>query len=549
MRKIGLSLLLIVAVFLSADAVYADDNLTDRYILHFSEGIDYQLLEPFNYDVDHELTLINRLAVTVTKQEAEKIKQVQGITIEKDEPVKINQQFIGYQHQLTINHATNTLGLTGDGVKVAVLDTGIKTTHPDLVVAGGVNTIDKQQSYNDDNGHGTHVAGIIAATNNNIGVVGLSPGVELYAIKALDANGEGTQTDIIAGIQWAIEQEIDIINLSITTSVSTDALKSMLDYSYDKGIISVAASGNDYSADAYYAYSVTYPAKYPSVIAVGSIDEYYQPSYFSQPGRALEFVAPGENILSTYIDADFPYTEMSGTSMATPVVTAILSLYKEAYPTLSTQSIREYAQKSAKDLGPTGRDDFFGYGLIQQPVNFFIDVTDNVWYYEAVQQAAKKDIIKGYEGALFKPTQSVTRAEFVTFLSRLLVTDAIEESPIVFTDVNETLFAYDAIKQLTNMDVISGYPDQTFRPFAPITRGEVATLLYRALNLPDAKENDYADLLEQAFYYDAVVALSGEGILSGYPDGSFKPDESMTRAEVANVIHLLTLKDDLMSIR
>lgn len=536
-----------IFTFTSFDLVYADETFKERYIIHFNDGIDYQLLEPFSYELHHELELIDRLAVSVSKKTAEKIERLRGVSVEKDEIVKVDQQFVGYHHQLIKNDTLEYLSLTGKGVKVAVLDTGIKTDHPDLVVSGGVNTIDDQLSFEDDNGHGTHVAGIIAATDNDFGVVGISPDVELYAIKALDANGEGTQTDIIAGIQWAVEHEMDIINLSITTPISTDAFESMLTYSYAKGIISVAASGNDYRADTYPTQSVTYPAKYPSVIAVGSIDEYDQPSYFSQPGKALEFVAPGEFITSTFNDPEYLYVEMSGTSMATPVVTAVLSLYKEAYPTLSAEALRLYAQTKAKDLGRVGRDELFGFGLIQKPTDYFLDVTAGYWYYNAVQQGVKNKVIEGYEGSLFKPNRSVSRAEFAALLGRILIEEPTSGSESKFNDVDTTLFAYPYIEALSNMSVISGYPDQTFRPAASITRGEVAVMLYRAFDHTYKSDKFYSDIFEEAFYYEAVLALSNERVLSGYPDGLFKPNQSMTRAEVANVLHLLALKKHINS--
>ena len=109
--------------------------------------------------------------------------------------------------------------------------------HPDLRLAGGISFVNGITSYNDDNGHGTHVAGIIAAQNNGIGTVGVAPDAQIYAVKVLDKNGEGNQSDVVAGIKWAMEQELDIINLSITSPSGSFLLEETLQKAYDQGMI------------------------------------------------------------------------------------------------------------------------------------------------------------------------------------------------------------------------------------------------------------------------------------------------------------------------
>ncbi|MHC4685690.1 MAG: S8 family peptidase [Planctomycetota bacterium] len=184
--------------------------------------------------------------------------------------------------------------VTGAGAKVAVLDTGIDYKHPDLDdnCYGGVNVINPRKDYKDDNGHGTHVAGIIAAEDNDIGVVGVAPGAYLYGVKALDRNGSGWLSDIIAGLEWCVNNGMDIVNMSLGTNSDIQALHDACDAASAK-VILVAAAGNDGGA-------VDYPAAYNSVIAVSATNISDGLAYFSSYGPEIEIAAPGVNILSTY---------------------------------------------------------------------------------------------------------------------------------------------------------------------------------------------------------------------------------------------------------
>ena len=149
---------------------------------------------------------------------------------------------------------------TGEAVKVGIIDTGIDPDHPDLTVAGGVNTVNTRKSYKDDNGHGTHVAGTIAAVDNEIGVVGVAPTVELYAIKAFNKRGMAFTSDIIEGIQWCIDNGIRVINMSFGSSSPSSSETLAIQAAYNAGIVMVAAAGNSGG-------SVGYPAAYWQTIA------------------------------------------------------------------------------------------------------------------------------------------------------------------------------------------------------------------------------------------------------------------------------------------
>ena len=202
---------------------------------------------------------------------------------------------------------------TGDSIKVGVIDTGIDMDHPDLIanIKGGFNVLKKYKSPDDDNGHGTHVSGIIAAVANEIGVVGVLPDADLYAVKVLDRNGNGYVSDLIEGINWCIENEIDILNMSLGISSYSESLHNIIVQAEYAGITMVVAAGNNFGGVA------EYPAAYPEVISVGAIDKNGSIADFSAVEN-VDVFAPGVNIFSTYDDDN--YVEMDGTSMVCPYV-------------------------------------------------------------------------------------------------------------------------------------------------------------------------------------------------------------------------------------
>lgn len=256
-------------------------------------------------------------------------------------------------------------GYTGTGVKVAVIDSGI-FAHSELTIAGGVSTVDYTTSYNDDNGHGTHVAGIIAAKSGNGGLVGVAPGVQLYAVKSMDQDGEGTLLDVLEGIEWSIQNGMDIINVSLGTDTDSSLLKEMIDNAYNAGIVVVGSAGNSQEGVPVSTNTVNYPAKYDSVIAVAAVDNVNQRGVFSSVGEEVELAAPGVDVISTYVKSDGTggYGKASGTSQAAPHVSGMIALLMQKNPTMSNVQLREEIKKYAVDLGAPGRDTEFGFGSL-----------------------------------------------------------------------------------------------------------------------------------------------------------------------------------------
>jgi subtilisin len=232
----------------------------------------------------------------------------------------------------------------GAGINVAIIDSGIDANHPDLEqnIKGGINFVVQRgkvnpNKWNDDNGHGSHVAGIVAAVDNEIGVVGVAPQANLWAIKALDRRGSGYLSDLIDSIDWSINTHLDtnqdnnihVINMSLSFSESYGEsdfplLSSAINTAKNAGIIIIAAAGNS-------GINVAYPASDDDVIAVSAIDNNDQITSWSNRGSEIQFAAPGSSIYSSYKDGE--YNTLSGTSMAAPHVAGVAALMLAAQKT------------------------------------------------------------------------------------------------------------------------------------------------------------------------------------------------------------------------
>jgi subtilisin family serine protease len=252
---------------------------------------------------------------------------------------------------------------TGDpGVVIAVIDTGVDVTHPDLA---GVTVVDpRNEIWNstdtaDDNGHGTHVAGtIFARDDNGLGISGIAPASTLMPIKVLDGNGSGFVSDVLDAVDWARTHGADIMNLSLGGSLTHDQIamaQPTFTAARAAGILVVAAAGNDGSQ------FMSYPAGLQGVVSVGAVDDHDVAADFSTHNRGVDISAPGVDTLSTI---DGAYDRLSGTSMATPHVVGVAALIWAARPSLSVAELEAVLRTSSVDLGDPGRDDYYGSGRI-----------------------------------------------------------------------------------------------------------------------------------------------------------------------------------------
>ncbi len=243
-------------------------------------------------------------------------------------------------------------------VTIAIIDSGVDLSHSEIApkLLLGRDFVNDDDFPQDDNGHGTHVAGIAASSSNNgLGMAGVSWGARILPIKVLDASNSGSYADVAAGIVWAVDQGAQIINLSLGGIDPSQTLEDAIDYAASRGVALVAAAGNT-SGD------ILYPARYPAVIAVANTNAANQRVSSSGFGPAIDLAAPGASIYSLAIGGGYRY--LGGTSMSAPHVSGALALLL-SMPGVSTGQARAHLEASALDLDPPGWDIFTGSGLIQ----------------------------------------------------------------------------------------------------------------------------------------------------------------------------------------
>lgn len=261
----------------------------------------------------------------------------------------------------------------GEGVKIAVIDTGCDLDHEDLKgnMLQGVNFVEPGKDPYDQNGHGSHTAGTIAAINNDGGMVGVAPKAKILPVKALGKDGNGSLDWVVQGIIWSADNGADFISMSLGSPAPAQPLQRAIDYAARKGCVIFCAAGN-----AGEAVDIMYPAKYDHTIAIGAIDRYLQRTNFTCSGETLDFLAPGHDILSCV--PGNKYALMSGTSMSTPFAVGCAALLLSYARNSSGQSAllnmlntsEDYVKvfrKKAKNLDNpryAGQKRYQGYGIL-----------------------------------------------------------------------------------------------------------------------------------------------------------------------------------------
>lgn len=351
-----LCLLMISGTFSTTSRANTQTNEEISYIIGFSNQIDEKAISDSGGKVKRKFKHISAVSATLTNKAFYKLQKHQNISfIEPDYKTHLLEQEIPWGVKFIGVPAVWNNGFTGNEVKIGVLDSGIDKSHPDIKVIMGQSFIDGESPFIDYNGHGTYVAGIIGALNNTIGTVGVAYDSDLYAIKIIDKNGQGNYSNLIAGIEWAIDNKLQIVNMSVGGYSSSKALQQIVDKAYASGILLISAAGNEgYNRKG----TITYPAAYKSVIAVGAIDENNKRATFSSVGEDLELMAPGVNILSTIPGG---YQINSGTSSAAPFITGVAALILEKKPWLKNTQVRDLMNSTATKMGDSF---YYGYGIV-----------------------------------------------------------------------------------------------------------------------------------------------------------------------------------------
>ena len=366
------------------------EGYMDREILVAVDGADDGVRQ-FEVQKDFQLQpLDENLAIGVARLEIPEGQRVKDVVelLEQDHRIQFaepnylvkgqavsNDPYTGYQWNLDQINAWEAWDIAdGTGAVVAVLDTGVRGGGPD-----GLNQLlDGYDFYYNDNdptdrdGHGTFVAGTIAqATNNGAGVAGVAPGAAILPVKVLGDNGYGSVSAIANGITWSTDQGADVINMSLGSAYASETERRACDYAYDRGVVLVAASGNEFSS------RVGYPAAFDTVIAVGATRYDGSRASYSNTGSGLELMAPGGDLSKdqdgdgyadgvlqeTYEYNGWTYTFYEGTSMAAPHVAAAAALLKSAGVD-DPDEIRDALAATAWDRGSSGYDTSYGYGVV-----------------------------------------------------------------------------------------------------------------------------------------------------------------------------------------
>ena len=250
---------------------------------------------------------------------------------------------------------------TGGPIIVAVVDTGVDKNHPDLrgKVLPGFNAFTGDADTSDDNGHGTAVSGLIAAnTNNGKGVAGLCWGCKILPVKVLSRVGGGDDATVSAGIRWAADNGARIINMSLGGDKDSQTLHDAVDYAASKGVLLIAASGNERET----GNAISYPAAYDNVVGVGATGNSDVITGFSNTGPYVDLAAPGVGLWTTLPGGD--YGPPNGTSFSSPYVAGAAALAFTLRPDLSAQDIACILEAGADDKGAPGRDDEYGWGRL-----------------------------------------------------------------------------------------------------------------------------------------------------------------------------------------
>lgn len=359
MKKKSIAILLAAFLLLSMiPALATGEQSPQRMIIIFDKTVNAKaqaaLVDKAGFDPIKELPLVNGMVVMVPPQAEVALANRPGVLRIEDDTVVSATGKPGTSGKPGSTQPSEVLpwGIdridadqvwataNASGVKVAIIDTGIDLSHPDLAanIKGGINFINSKKSANDDNGHGSHVAGIVAAIDNSIGVVGAGNAASLYAVKVLDRSGMGWTSDIIAGLGWCVDNGIQVANMSLGSDNYNATLASAVQAAHGAGLIMVAAAGNDGGA-------VDYPAALPQVIAVSATDSNDNVMGWSSRGPEVLIAAPGSDIYSTYKGG--AYTNLSGTSMAAPHVTGAVALKLQKSPGLTPAQMANLLSQTA----------------------------------------------------------------------------------------------------------------------------------------------------------------------------------------------------------
>ena len=453
-------------------------------------------------------------------------------------------------------------GDSGKGVRVGILDSGVNP-HPDLAdrllegrnyIEGATDPEDTSDAY----GHGTRVAGLVAAAGEE-GQIGVAPGALLVPLKVTD--GKSVK---VSALCRAIYGAIDdygcrVLNLSLGVTTRYAVLAEAMAYAEARGVTVVSAAGNGGTGE------LLYPAAYDTVIGVGAVDSSGTVYARSNHSSAVFLTAPGVAVRSTANQGG--YADCTGTSYATPHVAGAAAALLGMEPDLSPADLRALLADTASDRGTAGYDLYYGHGVVdlaaavaalsageippppkdnyvnckhdgECPLSPFSDLDENAWYHDGVHWTLDEGVMKGVGGGRFVPDGTTSRAMLVTVLWRLAGEPA-SDAPMGFADVAPEAWYAGAVRWAYSRGVVTGYTAECFGPGDPVTREQLAAILWRYAGSPEAEENleRFQDAgTASPWALEALRWAVRTGLLRGVDAETLRPDAGATRAQTAAVL-------------
>ena len=364
-----------------------------RCLIVFKEKEDNKLLKNVGAKNIENLNILSNIVICELDEQCYKIlrnhPQIKSIELDKSDTLQ-NDSNTGTQKQsyaidLTEAWKFHREGITGKGVKVAVLDSGVQN-HEDLNLLGGYNAYDETVPYNSNLAinHGTKVAGAIAMLNNDKGMVGVAPGVSLYAVRIDDGNGSINRTiwsAQIKAIDWCIENGMDAINCSFSSSTDSLARREAFEHAYNEGIAIFCSAGNSQPLYDNESSTIAFPSKYPFVVTTANINSDKTRYVTSSIGRGINFSNGGVSVnltdIDNNVDISSKYQVGTGTSYASPITMGMYALYKEKYGESRDKILQRMYVNSEK----IGDERLFGAGIPKYPEIDYFNTQMKGWLY------------------------------------------------------------------------------------------------------------------------------------------------------------------------
>jgi hypothetical protein len=454
----------------------------------------------------------------------------------------------------------NAEGYRGQNVRVGVIDSGVNP-HPDFAdrLLGGHNYTEDAadpDDTSDEYGHGTRVAGLIAA---------VAPEAQIVPLKITNGGSVGV-TQLCRAIYGAIDDfGCDVLNLSLGVPNERESLRQAVEYAAEKGVVIVAATGNDGTGEIYY------PAAYDSVIGVSAADRSGAASVRSNHNKSVMIAAPGDQV-KTASHRGGTVTE-SGCSYAVPHVSAAAAILKSIDGSLTSDEILRLLTETAADRGIAGYDEYYGYGILDIagcvraltegaaepgisyadcpgdgacPLAGFSDLDRAAWYHDGIHYALERGIMNGVgsDSGLFAPDAPTSRAMIVTILWRLAGKPEAASGE-VFDDVPENAWYAKAVLWASSEHIAEGYGSARFDPDGAVTREQLAVILYRYAEYrgadPDIGRGEersrYEDAGEvSAWAVNALQWATGCGLIGGVSENRLSPLSNASRAQTATIL-------------